>query len=102
MLIFPDNIPYLRRFIRNLRYHEPLDAKILKATSGISIKQALQINEKKDYTGYHGRSEKYMLNYKVGLYTKYEDISLNKRNIQEKRATIVYVHKTKILVDRRG
>ena len=27
--------------------HEPLNAKVLKATSGISVKQALQINEKK-------------------------------------------------------
>jgi hypothetical protein len=27
--------------------HQPIDAKVLKATSGISVRQALQINEKK-------------------------------------------------------
>ena len=34
----PDDVPYLRRSIRNLRYHELLDAKVLKATSDISVK----------------------------------------------------------------
>ena len=43
----PDYIPHLRRSIRNLRYHEPLNAKVLEATSDINVKQALQINEKK-------------------------------------------------------
>ena len=46
-LLFQTDIPYLRRSIRNLRYHEPVEAKVLKATSGISVKQALIINEKK-------------------------------------------------------
>jgi hypothetical protein len=41
----PYDVPYLRLSIRNLRYHQPIDAKVLKATSGISVKQALQINE---------------------------------------------------------
>ena len=69
----PDNIPYLRRSIRNLRYHEPLNAKVLKATSGISVKQALQINEKKTILAIMDEV-KNMLDYKVGHYIKYEDI----------------------------
>ena len=47
LITLPDDVPYLRRSIRNLRYHQPIDAKVLKATSGVSVKQALLINEKK-------------------------------------------------------
>jgi hypothetical protein len=69
----PDDVPYLRRSIRNLRYHQPIDAKVLKATSGISVKQALQINEKKAILSIMDEV-KNMLDYKVGHYIKYEDI----------------------------
>ena len=43
-------------------------------TSGISVKQALIINEKKTISAIM-KEMKYMLDYKVGHYIKYEDIS---------------------------
>jgi len=47
LLTLPDDVPCLRRSIRNLRYHQPIDAKVLKTTSVISVKQVLIMNEKK-------------------------------------------------------
>jgi hypothetical protein len=89
LLTLPDDIPYLRRSIRNLRYHQPIDAKVLKTTSGISVKQALLINEKKTISAIMDEI-KNMLDYKVGHYIKYEDISQSNKN--EKYPTIIYVY----------
>ena len=69
----PDDVPYLRHSIHNLRYHQPIDAKVLKATSGISVNQALQINGKKAMLAIMDEV-KNMLDYKFGHYIKYEGI----------------------------
>jgi hypothetical protein len=49
LINLPDDVPYLCCSIRNLWYHQPIDSKVLKTISGISVKQALIINEKKQY-----------------------------------------------------
>jgi hypothetical protein len=38
LLTISDEVPYLRQSIRNLRFHYPVDAVILKATSCITVK----------------------------------------------------------------
>jgi hypothetical protein len=72
LLTLPDDVPYLRRSIRQLRYHQPIDAVALKTSSGISVKKALLINEKKAITAIMDEV-KNMLDYKVGHYVKDED-----------------------------
>ena len=47
LLTIPDDNPYLRRSVRNLRYHQSVDIRVLKVSSGISIKRALQLDERK-------------------------------------------------------
>ena len=69
----PDDVPYLRHSIRNLRFHQPINDKLLKITSGISVKHFLIINEKKEIRVIVDEV-KNMLDYKVRHYIKYEDI----------------------------
>ena len=88
LLSLPGDIPYLRRSIRNLVYHQPIDAKVLKTTSGISVKQALPKNEKKTISAIMDEI-KNMLDYKVGRYIKYDDISQSNK---KKYPTIIYVY----------
>jgi hypothetical protein len=47
LLPLPDDTPYLRRSVRNLRFHQPVDVRVLKVSSGISVKRSLLLNEKK-------------------------------------------------------
>jgi hypothetical protein len=67
LLTIPDDNPYLRRSVRNLRYHQPVDIRVLKVSSGISIKRALQLDERKTVNAIINEV-KNMLDYKVGHY----------------------------------
>jgi hypothetical protein len=81
LLIVSEDVPYLRRSTRNLRFHQPIDATVLKATSGISVQRALQINEKKTITAVMNEV-KNMLDYKVGHYVHQSDLTYDqKKNI---------------------
>ena len=81
LLIVSEDVPYLRRSTRNLRFHQPIDATVLKATSGISVQRALQINEKKTITAVMNEV-KNMLDYKVGHYVHQFDLTYDqKKNI---------------------
>jgi len=76
----PENIPYLRRSIRNLRYHQPV-VKVMTIASGIRVEQPYITNKKKTISAIMDEI-KNELDYKVGHYIKYEDISQsNKKNI---------------------
>jgi len=44
LLTIPDNNPYLRRLVRVLIFHQPVDVRVLKVSCGISIERALQEN----------------------------------------------------------
>ena len=65
LLTISEDIPYLRQSTRNLRFHHPVDAVALKATSGISVKKSLQVDERKTITAIMDEI-KNMLDYKVG------------------------------------
>jgi hypothetical protein len=67
LLPLPDDTPYLRRSVRNLRFHQPVDVRVLKVSSGISVKRALLLNEKKTVSAIISEV-KNMLDYKVGHY----------------------------------
>jgi len=43
----PDDVPYLCRYPSDFIWYQPIDAKVLKTTSGIRVKEALLINEQK-------------------------------------------------------
>ena len=45
-LTLDDDIPYTRRSIRNLHFHQPVQEVAVKAVSGISIKKSLEIDER--------------------------------------------------------
>ena len=60
---------------------KPVDAEVMKTTSGISVKQALIVNEKKTMSAIMDEI-KNMFDYKVGHYIKYEDVfQSNKNNV---------------------
>ena len=50
LLTIFDDVPYLRQSTQNLRFHHPVDAVVLKATSGIRVKKSLQVDERKIIT----------------------------------------------------
>ena len=81
MLTISDDVPYLRQSTRNLRFHHPVDAVVLKATSGTIVKKSLQVDERKTIKAIMDEI-KNMLDYKVGHYVHYNDItSANKQNV---------------------
>ena len=63
LLALPDDIPYLHRSIKNLRYHQSIDVKVLRQhQESVSNKH---FHEKKTASVIMDKI-KYMLNYKVG------------------------------------
>ena len=83
-------------FVRNLRYHQLIDAKVLKGTSGIGVKQALLINEKKAVLAIMDEV-KNMLDDKVGHYIKYEDIPLTYQKLYS--ANLCSLNKNSFLME---
>ena len=73
----PDDVPYLHRFIHNLRYHQPIDAKVPKKHQS---NKSLQINKKKATLTIMDEV-KNMLDYKGGHYIKYEDMPQHTRKV---------------------
>jgi len=47
LLTLENDVPYTRQSIRNLKFHQPVAAVVLKASSGISVKKALLVDERK-------------------------------------------------------
>ena len=81
LLTLDENPPYMRQSIRNLRFHQPVDAVVLKATSGIGVKKALQVDERKTIQAIMVEV-KNMLDYKVGHYVHYKSLTHDqKKNI---------------------
>jgi hypothetical protein len=81
LLTIADDVPYLRRSVRNLRYHQPVEVTALKAASGISVKRSLEIDEKKTIAAIMSEV-KNMFDYKVGHYVHQQDLTYTqKKNI---------------------
>jgi len=74
LLPLDNDVPYTRQSIRNLKFHQPIEAVVLKASSGISVKKALQVDKSKPIASIL-REVKNMLNYKVGHYVHQKDLT---------------------------
>ena len=77
-LILDNDVQYTRQFIRNLRFHQPISAIALNATSGISVKKSLIIDERKTISAIMDEV-KYMLDYKVGHYVHHHMLTYDQR-----------------------
>ena len=67
-------LSYTRQFIRNLKFHQPVAAVVLKASSAISVKKALLVDERKTIAAIMDEV-KNMLDYKVGHYVHQKDLT---------------------------
>jgi len=77
LLTLDDDVPYTRQSIRNLKFYEPIKAVLLKAPSGISVKNALQVDEKKTKAATMDEVKKNMLD----VYTKSVTLYIQSQNI---------------------
>ena len=74
LLTLENDVPYTRQSIRNLKFHQPVAAVVLKASSGISVKKALLVDERKTIAAIMDEV-KNMLDYKVGHYVHQKDLT---------------------------
>ena len=64
------HIPYTRQSTHNLKFHQPIEAVALKASSGISVKKALLVNERKIIAAMTDEVNKYVWLQSRSLYIK--------------------------------
>ena len=80
-LALDEDIPYTRRSVRNLQFHQPVQVIVLKAVFGISVKKSLEIDECRTISAVM-HDVKNMIDYRVSHHVRQVDVTYDhKKNI---------------------